>query len=101
MLRDYMAFMAFMGLQYMQDTCHDRLMYINTFKTSLVMEYCYVMPTVYDPRLHQIHWTKGLSYADRWIDDHLHKTNILIKNSDTVIYEKDVAFDNMLCDVFE
>jgi hypothetical protein len=54
------------------------------------------MTTVYDPRLHEIHWTEGLSYADLWIDDHLHKTNILIKNYDELIYEKHVEYENEL-----
>jgi integrase len=49
MLRDYMAIM---GLQYVRDICYDRLMYIKTFTTGSLKEYCYVITTVYDDRLH-------------------------------------------------
>jgi hypothetical protein len=54
------------------------------------------MTTVYDPRLHQVRWTEGLSYAEHWVDDHLHKINILMKSYDELIYKKPVEIANEL-----
>jgi hypothetical protein len=35
-----------------------------------------------------------LSYAERWIDDHLHKTNLLIKRHQEFVYEKEVEIED-------
>jgi hypothetical protein len=67
MLRDYMAIM---GIDHMQDSYYNRMMYSNLTNEMLLPHYCYVMTTLYDD---------------------LTKTNSLIKDYDKYVLEKDDA----------